>query len=459
MKIRKYLALALSVLFFCAGCGRTAAPEDAAPSDPVGTEEISGTESPREEIVIKMAMHTSLSQEITNAVRAFNEADNGYKIEYVDYDEYDDADSYTSDGALLPGGRSKADFELQMDILKGDTVHIVPDTAFGDEGKFDILKEKGAFIDLYPYLDGDAQINRDTLDSHVLELCETDGKLCYLPTFYWIESMIGKTEYVGENEGWTFAELKARWNAMPDHATFNHQTTKYGVYWEILRSNLGAFLDYSNGTCSFDSPEFVEMLEFCNSFKVIYEETEADSRNPNFVRSLMLEGFETYHRAVGSDSGEDYTLIGYPTEEGNGAFLNTNYYRYAICADAPQEIQDGAWEFIRMLMDEDFCCDMYNKYNRLVGFPVNRVAFERLAQEELNRPEEEQYSHGNMTQAEYDRLCAYIESIDTMNDLIDDDLENIVNEEIDRLFNGKCTAQQCADMIQSRAAIYIAERS
>lgn len=46
-----------------------------------------------------------------------------------------------------------------------------------------------------------------------------------------------------------------------------------------------------------------------------------------------------------------------------------------------------------------------------------------------------------------------------MNDLIDDDLENIVNEEIDRLFNGKCTAQQCADMIQSRAAIYIAERS
>lgn len=96
---------------------------------------------------------------------------------------------------------------------------------------------------------------------------------------------------------------------------------------------------------------------------------------------------------------------------------------------------------------------------RLVGFPVNRVAFERLAQEELNRPEEEQYSHGNMTQAEYDRLCAYIESIDTMNDLIDDDLENIVNEEVDRLFNGKCTAQQCADMIQSRAAIYIAERS
>ena len=64
-----------------------------------------------------------------------------------------------------------------------------------------------------------------------------------------------------------------------------------------------------------------------------------------------------------------------------------------------------------------------------------------------------------ISETEYDRLCAYIEIIDTMNDLIDDDLENIVNEEIDRLFNGKCTAQQCADMIQSRAAIYIAERS
>ncbi len=457
MKLTRVFALAISAMFLLTGCGKDLT-ESTAPIISQQDSTAAETESPKEDIVIKMAIHTSINQEVSIAVRAFNEADNGYKIEYVDYDEYDDASSYDEGGGLLPGGFAKADFELQMDILKGDTVHIVPDVAFGDEGKFDILTEKGAFIDLYPFLDGDAEINRDTLDTHILELSETDGKLCCLPTFYRIEGMIGKTEYVGKKEGWTFAELKERWEAMPDNATFNYQTTKYGVYWEILRDNLGAFLDYENGTCSFDSPEFVEMLEFCNSFDVIYDKSQPDGRNPNFVTSMMVDCFNSFHWDVSHDSGE-YTLVGYPTNEGNGAFLNTTYSRYAICVDTPPEVQEGAWEFLRMLMDEDFCCDMSNAYNNLVGFPVNRAAFERLAQEELNRPEEEQYSHGNMTQEEYERLCAYIQSIDKINDNIDDDLETIVNEEIDLLFNGEYTAQQCADMIQSRASLYISERS
>ncbi len=458
MKLTKLTALTLTALLLCTGCGNEI-PDTSAPMVSQQETTAEGMDVPKEDIVIKMAIHTGINQETANAVRAFNEAGNGYRIEYVDYDEYDTADSYGEGGGLLPGGWAKADFELQMDILKGGTVHIVPDAAFGDVGQFDILTEKGAFLDLYPFLDADAEINRDTMDTHVLELCETDGKLCYLPTFYYIESMIGKSEYVGENEGWTFDELTERWERMPDNATFNHNTDKYGVYWEILRNNLGAFLDYENGTCSFDSPEFVEMLEFCNSFDVIYEKSDADSRIPNFVRSLGIDCFNSFHYAVGTDEGVTYTLVGYPTDAGNGAFLNVGYSRYAICADTPAEVQAGAWEFLRMLMDEDFCCDISNAYNNLVGFPVNRAAFERLAQEELNRPEAEQYSYGNMTQKEYERLCAYIESIDTVNDEIDDALETIVNEEIDRLFNGDCTAQECADMIQSRASLYISERS
>ncbi len=457
MKMKKLSALAFSALLLCTGCGNHPT-ESTAPIVSQQESTAEENESPKEDIIIKMAVNLGLNPEVNAAVREFNKAENGYHIEFVSYSEYVDASSYDEGGGLLPGGLAKADFELQMDILKGDTVHIVPDVAFGDEGTFDILTEKGAFIDLYPFLDGDAEINRDTLDTHILELSETDGKLCCLPTFYYIEGMIGETAYVGEKEGWTFAELKERWEAMPDDATFNYQMTKYGVYWEILRDNLGAFLDYENGTCSFDSPEFVEMLEFCNSFDVIYEKSQPDGRIPNFVRSMMVDCFNSFHYILGGDEGKEYTLVGYPTNEGNGAFLHP-VNRYAICADTPREVQEGAWAFLRMLADEDFCCDLSNAYNNLVGFPVNRAAFERLAQEELNRPEEEQYSYGNMTQAEYERLCAYIQSIDGINDNIDDALKTIVNEEIDLLFNGECTAQQCADMIQSRASLYISEKS
>ncbi len=457
-RIMKFAALA--VMFFYTGCSGINAPEKISPTDsaPENTVEITGTEKPKEEIVIKMAIHTSVSQEVSSAVRAFNESDNGYKIEFVDYDEYDDAESYTDDGALLPGGWEKADFELQMDILKGDTVHLVPDTAFSDRGKFDLLMVKSAFIDLYSFLDRDGEINRDTLDTHVLELCETDGKLCYLPQYYWIETMFGKTEYVGEKEGWTFAELKDRWNAMPDDATFNLNVDKHGVYRVILRNNLGAFLDYENGTCSFDSPEFVDMLEFCNSFILLEEKETVGGDRKKFVMDMMLCGFNEYHRILTWEDDDDYTLVGYPTEDGNGAFLHP-INRYAICADAPPEVQEGAWEFIRTLMEEEFCCEQCNKYNGLLGFPVNRAAYERLAQEELHRPKEEQYSYGNMTQEEYKRLCDYIGRIDAVNDVIDDDLETIINEEINLLFKGEYTAQQCADMIQSRASIYISERS
>ncbi len=457
MKMTKLFALAVSVLLLCTGCGKDLT-ESTAPMESRQESTSGETESPKEDIIIKMAIHTSVCQEVSGAVREFNAAENGYKIELVDYDEYDGEDSYDEGGALIAGGWAKADFELQMDILKGDTVHIVPEDTFSDSGKFDLLMTKGAFIDLYPFLDGDAEINRDTLNPHILKLCETEGKLCCLPQFYWIETMFGKTEYVGEQEGWTFAELKDRWNAMPDDATFNLNTDKEGVFRVILRDNLGAFLDYENGTCSFDSPEFVEMLDFCNAFILLEGKDEPDTRKPKFVMDMTLCGFNEFHRILTWEDSADFTLVGYPAQEGNGAFLHP-ISRYAICADTPPEVQAGAWAFLRMLMAEDFSCDMYNNYNGLLGFPVNRAAFERLAQEELNRPEAEQYSYGNMTQAEYERLCAYIQNIDKINDNIDDDLETIVNEEIDLLFNGEYTAQQCAEMIQSRASLYISERS
>ncbi len=442
-----------ALLLTLTACGSPQTPDTSAPSDSRSTaaEQPPAPTDENGDIVIRLAVNKYMGYEVDKAIREFNELDNGYHIQKVFYDH---ESVYNSGNAIR-----SADMKLQMDIMNGDVVDMVADNAFEEVSRYEILTQKGAFADLYPFLDGDTGTNRSELHAHVLELHETDEQLCQMPMYFYIQTVLGLTEDVGTKENWTFDEMLMHWEAMPEGSVFSSNNTKLYVYNHLIRGNLSAFVDYKNATCSFDSPEFVEMLEFCNSFDVIYDKSQPDGRNPNFVRLMVLDCFNGFHFSVGSDEGEEYTLVGYPTNEGNGAFLNTTYSRYAICADTPPEVQEGAWAFIRTLADEDFCCDISNAYNNFVGFPVNRAAFERLAQEELNRPEAEQYSYGNMTQAEYERLCAYIQSIDRINDNIDDALETIVNEEIDLLFKGECTAQQCADMIQSRASLYISERS
>lgn len=430
------------------------------------------TTQQQEDVLIRLAVNKYMGYEVDKAIKEFNALDNGYQIKTVTYDH---EHVYNSGNVLRT-----SDMKLQMDIMNGDVVDMVADRAFEEISRYEILTEKGAFADLNPFLDGDTGRNRSELSAHILELHRTEEKLYQMPMYFNIQTVLGLREHVGTKENWTFEEMLAHWEAMPEGSVFSSNNTKDYVYMALIRSNLSAFVDYENATCSFDSPEFIRMLEFCNSFPETpnaYLGYNPD-RMPIFVSEYTFEGFFNYHYRINSHyfplPNLDYTFVGYPSEDGTGSFIDTVGQRYSICATASPEVQVGAWEFISYMLSEDSQYNHDELYKESSGeaypnrgFPMNCSAFERKANELLQHEgepymvndSESERDIGYLTRAEYDRLVTFIDSLSRMNSHVDRTTWDIIEGEIGGLFSGERTAEEVAKSIQGRVEILISERA
>ncbi len=417
------------------------------------------------DILIRIATDETqyLPPELETAIETFNQMDNGYHVKPVIY----------SLGSDESGGLQTADMRLQMDILQGKNVDIVMDYSFSEMSRYDILSEKGAFVDLYTFLDGESDISRSELNTHVLELHENDGKLYQMPLYFNVDTMCGDAKYVGTKENWTLDELIAHWEQMPEGTFFCNNSTKWPVYWAIIRGNLGAFVDYENGTCSFDSPEFVQLLEFCNSFPDTKVKVQPDWDTVHYMNWCSFSGFDEFHKAA-----DDTTVfVGYPSENEKGSFVDTLRKRYSICASAHPAVQEGAWEFLSYILDADVQienCISYNSENYKQnphleenGFPINQTAFERIAEGMIAHAGESRVLSfsgmekdvGYLTQEEYERLLKLIDSLNRMNSPVDKVANTIIENEVDAYFAGERTAEEVAKSIQGRVEILISERS
>lgn len=427
---------------------------------------------PEKDVVIRLAVNKYMPYEVDEAIKAFNAEDNGYQIQRVTYNH---EQLYSSEGGSGVSSMKTADLKLQMDIIQGNVVDMVADAAFEEISRYEILTEKGAFIDLYPFLDGNTGTSRAELNEHILQIHETDGKLYQMPMYFNADTMIGLDKYVGSKENWTLDDLIAHWEEMPDNAFFCNDATRMNVYQDMIRGNLGAFVDYKNGACSFDSPEFIRLLNFCNSFHSDdMEKTQPDWDTPIFLKELSIKGFYQFHNAMQtSDLNSEYTLVGYPSEDGNGSFIDTTGQRYSICMSASQEVQSGAWEFISFMLSEDFQFQRDDWYKETSGeeypdrgFPVNSAAFQRKADELLAHAGEPNIISQNgresdigwLTQEEYKQLIRFINSLSRMNAPVDKSAQTIIEEEIGALFAGERSAEDVAKAIQGRIEIMISER-
>ena len=102
------------------------------------------------------------------------------------------------------------------------------------------------------------------------------------------------------------------------------------------------------------------------------------------------------------------------------------------------------------------------------GYSIFNERFEELLDNEMyiwemgERSDAEYYDDDSrvyrLTQEERDRLETYIRSCDTYM-MLDEKVEAIVYEEAGMYFSGDRSAEETAEMIQSRAELYLAEQS
>lgn len=420
-----------------------------------------------------------LSWNMRDGIINFNKSNDLYHIDVLDYSEYNTEEDYSA-------GLTK----LKAEILSGS----VPDILDLSELPVGQFAARGILEDLYPYIEADPELSRGDLMENVLKAYETDGKLYQTLTSFSIFTAIGAESVVGDRTSWTVDEFQtALKNMQADHdgaTAFDKYTTRDSILQLCLYLDMDSFVDWSTGACSFDSPEFVKLLEFANSFPSEfdwenYEWTEGDDSWTRLMTGRqMLEttsvgsfnDLQIYDALFGGKS----VCIGYPTSYGTGNMFSVSGNTLAMsskCAD-----KDAAWQFLRQFFTESYQAGENYYY---WGFPTNKNAFEKKLKEAMT-PEYMTDEYGNfildengekielgsggmsvaggsfefryhtVTEEEAAQLRALIASTSkAMN--YDQSIYDIVQEQIAPYFDGQRSAADVAKLVQSKASLYVNE--
>lgn len=503
--MKRKLSLLLAGAMLLTGCAsnvgaESASVSDTAPENIGSAADKTATAERKEDIVLTMACFTEPEETMQELIDSFNAEDNGVKIEVKSF-----ASNIEPDG--MPHGftdeeLTKLDFDVTQELINKDTIDLVGTFSFGNGAKFEIFKRKGGFVDLNKFMENDPEINSDTLNSHILDLCEHDGKLYSIPTHYYAMTMLSKAEYGGTTRNWTIDEFIDHWNAMPEGSTVNYSTVSEGIYYDVLRENTPAFIDYKNCEVHFDAPDFRKMLEFCHSFDSNMGRKSDDYINtshPMLVENCPLTGYQNSIRADIDYANNTitysrlrdgkYTLVGYPTSDRNGAFL-CGINECAIRSNISEEKQQAAWKFLREFYMEDYQTEHYAMRDEITtpegtvvqfgfidGFPINNAARKRIAQNVINGEYLSSYEkEGTIRingdepatlinscqpdQADIDYIDDYMNSIERWEfPYADRELFWIVEEEVLTYLQGEQDIDKTIDLIQNRASIWISEQA
>lgn len=410
------------------------------------------------------------SQDLQEAVVNFNKSSDTYKARIITY--YDESTEWTE------SKYQDAVTALNAAITSSNCPDII-DLSYGN---VDSYVSKGLLVDLAPYLEK-SSVKREELIESVLQAYTYGDTLVSIPTDFSINTIMGRTSQLGDRTSWTIRDIMDFAAQYPEAKLFNY-SSKDLMLNTCLQYSSGAFIDYSTGKCSFDSQEFLDILEFCNTF-----ETEAswDSEGDSFPKKISdgrillndvnlydLEEMQMYCLMF----NEPVTFIGYPTVDGSNGNRISGENCYAIttkCSDP-----DGAWTFIESLLQyepmPEWGRNRFSIRKDMLEEGFEKAMTDEVVLDENGEPaldENGEVIINPKTTWGYDDWSVEIyaatpEQVQMVRDLIDNataatnsdqTILSIISEEAAPYFEGQKSAQEVADVIQSRVQTYVSENS
>ena len=432
---------------------------------------------PQKEILTLATQY--LDYNMRSGIIDFNRSSDKYRIEVLDYSEYNTDDDWNA-------GLTK----LKTEISSGK----LPDILDLSQLPISQMAAKGMLEDLYTWIDSDPDLSREDFLPNVLAASENDGKLYRTVTTFNVQAFMGPAALVGDTPGWTVEQFKAALRQLqsqePRATALNQYMTRSDILMYLLRLDMDNFVNWSTGQCSFDSEGFIGLLEFANSFPSEfdwenYEWTDEDDEyyrlghGLQMLAQLYLSDFQAYElRIYNKIMGGQGVFVGLPTSYGVGNFLSFNGGSYAMSSKCANK--EGAWQFLRQFFTESSSLNI-NAY----GFPVNRNSLQRKLADamkiEYQTDENGNYlldenggkipvdygtwgwgefevPGGPLTQEEAEQIMTLLESTTKVMDWGDDELSSIIEEGIAPYFDGERSAEEVAKQLQSKITLYVNER-
>ena len=398
---------------------------------------------------------------VRTQVVKFNKKSEKYKIQIIDYGENSTADTEDSYNEMLK--------KLGLDITQGRG----PDMLVVDYGMpVESYVEKGAFEPLDSYFENDPEVNVQDFLENVMDSTRFNDKIYTILPLYGIDTCVASKDVVGD-QTITLANYEniCKDNNMDPKLGMGYMTREMA---NSLYSTIGnTFIDYENCTCNFDSEEFVSFLKFVKQLAKDdedlghdYEEFETFYREKkSLLYEYYITSFEDYQILKKGYFGTDVEFNGFPTGDGGVSFIRP-FIRLAMNHDSKNK--EAVWEFMRSFMLDDF------QNNVEWGLPVKKSALEALAAKAQEKPyyidENGQKVESSsvwgvggidveiteLSKEETQQVVDFIESV-TANINNEDQINNIISEEAGAFYEDQKSAEEVADIIQSRVSLYLNE--
>lgn len=454
----------------------------------------------KEKKIITLAT-LNMDSEMRTLISDFNKNSSEYRIKVTDYSEYNTGDDYTA-------GITK----LNTEIIAGRVPDII---AVGYFMPIDQYAAKGILEDLTPYIERD--LGKDALvEDFFKTLRDDNGKLYEAYSAFTMQTLVGLRSVVGDEADWSFKKLQEAFATLPEGASIvGDYYSRSAALYMFLYSNMDKFVNWETGKCTFDSQDFIDLLETVKTFpadedinyddgetayvsdqvKVLTGKQLLSNANAYSLTDFRANTFYAYGK-------DDISFVGYP---GTGAAFSAVGMGYAISAKS--ENKEAAWKFISQILTEDYQ-NSQNKYGYYNGFPTNEAVFDKMMEAEATPTFDENavisstYVVGNngtssdgglgerepyysgatndkgvheqpkttygfggdftveiyaMTEQEKEVVLDLLKNTTTFM-RYDSSLSDIINEEIQPFFKGEKSAADAAKMIQSRATIYVNEQ-
>ena len=379
----------------------------------------------------------------------FNASSEKYQIEVIDYSQYNRSD----------GSTTGLD-QLELDILSGNGPDI-----------YDLLtlprkqyEKTGRLVDLYSFIEKDDTLNNVKLLPELLAQTETEGKLYTLIPAYSILSLAGDPDNIGTEAPLDLTAMLDLYEKMGDGENpFGIAMSKRDYIDTMVSLSDTVFVNWENRSCRFDSEQFAALLEFAaglpdtsdtsNQINMVYTGKQLLSLR-EILSIYDLVAFNAYFHG-------NMRLYGMPSAENGGTAIKP-YIALGISADCKDK--EGAWTFLRTFLYDQYQLDLAGR-----ALPATKTGFDSLIDDYANWVASGGKMHtvdpfGNdVTIQETDSRIADMlrNAISAVSCVYDNNtaLTDLIWREAQPFFSGGKTARQTAEIVQSKAAIYIAEQT
>ena len=361
--------------------------------------------------------------ELYTIVNDFNRTSEEYRVEVIQFGE----DGLTAE-------------LLRTQLIAGEGPDIF---AFYDRSS---LADLGAnsFEDLLVYLDADAEYGRDTLAPELLGAMCAQDKLDWLPYSFGISTFTAPSAYLSE-PGFSFDEAKQA-AAKAGLPLFPGWMTRDILWGWMSDFAVGQYMDLETGTCSFDSEDYISLLEECAAAAAEFGSDSAALYNSLLQFELLQNLIRV--STISDNYGGAYAFVGVPNETTNGSMFSPDLC-FAISSTSGNK--DAAWQLVRSCLSDEHQSALSG------GFPASAQALDAMIDDAVaNGVHYYEYEY-ELDKADAAKLRGLISETQTAQDAYPAVL-NIMAEDAAQFFAGQITAEQAAAYTQNRVSTWLAEQ-